>query len=95
MHLLIICAEAFGEYLPGSDRQSLAVMPKCLQASKSVPPGLEAISIMVASVFALLNMLRLRIKDGMVLKIKSNLLICLVNSFSEIGLCPCSYAIDN
>ena len=70
MHLLIICAEAFGEYLPGSDRQSLAVMPKCLQASKSVPPGLEAISIMVASVFALLNMLRLRIKDGIENKVE-------------------------
>ena len=67
-------AELLGEYIAGSPRQCFAVIPLLLQYSKSVPPGLEAISIIIQLPFIVLIRSGVIVTAGAVLNIKSYLL---------------------
>lgn len=69
---LIIAPDETGAILPGNDNAQITFKPYDFAASKSIPPGLEARSIIRASFFTFAKISSSKISEGMVLKIISN-----------------------
>ena len=69
---LINSAEVIGATFPGKDNAQINLIPNFLAAILSIPPGLDAKSIMRTSSFTFCNSASFKIVTGMVLIIISN-----------------------